>query len=127
MLRYLTRILEFFNYKLLNSSFTIHTIWKILEILHFSLAVYLFYAKECVYNISKTFLGLTVKVFNLHVGDCIVYSLNSLYYLWFYTWFLDKLQQGFLNKRELQLNPCNIISIFIISELYLFAKWLLIP
>ena len=31
------------------------------------------------------------------------------------------LDQGGLNEKEIQLNPCNIFSILIFNELYLFA------
>ena len=31
------------------------------------------------------------------------------------------LKQGGLNKKKIQLNLCNIFSIFIFNELYLFA------
>ena len=33
----------------------------------------------------------------------------------------DGLNQGGLNKKEIQLNLCNIFSIFIFNELYLFS------
>ena len=33
----------------------------------------------------------------------------------------EKLRQGGLNKKEIQLNLCNIFSIFISNEFYLFA------
>ena len=33
----------------------------------------------------------------------------------------DSLWQGGLNQKKIQLNPCNIFSILICNELYLFA------
>ena len=38
--------------------------------------------------------------------------------------YLTYLSRGALNKKEIQLNLCNILSIFIFNELYLFASWL---
>ena len=35
--------------------------------------------------------------------------------------YLAPFDQGGLNKKEIQLNFCNIFSIFIFNELYLFA------
>ena len=38
-----------------------------------------------------------------------------------FTDFMKVLNKGGLNKKEIQLNLCNIFSIFIFNELYLFA------
>ena len=35
--------------------------------------------------------------------------------------FTYKKDQGGFNKKEIQLNPCNIFSIFTFNELYLFV------
>ena len=35
--------------------------------------------------------------------------------------FCSSFNQGGLNKKEIQLNLCNIFSIFMFNELYLFA------